>query len=172
MRRFALPSFGLCLAWIFAVPVLADVRPHALFSDNMVLQRDQALPIWGTAEKGEEITVKIADQTVTTKAGEDGKWKVTLQKLKVGDPLEMIVKGSSGDEIKVKNATGQILQRRSKPHTLTIHDIDQVFAQLGTHAAGLLPPCRLPQLAAHHGIGGGTHQAVGRTIRFQKAAIR
>jgi sialate O-acetylesterase len=84
-------------------PLFSAVKLPRIIGDNMVLQRDQALPIWGPAEKGEEITVKIADQTVTTKAGADGKWKVSLKKLKVGDPLEMTVRGSSGDEIKVKN---------------------------------------------------------------------
>jgi sialate O-acetylesterase len=81
----------------------AGVKLPAVIGDNMVLQRDQPLPIWGWADKGEEVTVAIAGQTQSAKAGEDGRWKVTLDKLKVGEPLEMTVKGSSGEEIKVKN---------------------------------------------------------------------
>ena len=34
------------------------------------------MPVWGWADKGEEVTVTIAGQTLTAKAGDDGRWKV------------------------------------------------------------------------------------------------
>src|SRR5262249_28157991 len=40
----------------------ADVKPHALFSDNMVLQRDLQVPVWGTADEGEKVTVRLQNQ--------------------------------------------------------------------------------------------------------------
>ena len=40
----------------------------------MVLQREQANPIWGKADSGESITVNIHDQSQTTTAGTDG-WR-------------------------------------------------------------------------------------------------
>ena len=33
----------------------ADVTPHPLFADNMVLQRGVDIPVWGTADPGEEV---------------------------------------------------------------------------------------------------------------------
>ncbi len=84
-------------------PLQAAVKLAGVFGDNMVLQRDMPVPVWGWADKVEEVTVSIADQTHTAKAGEDGRWKVTLDKLKVGEPLEMTVKGSSGEETKFSN---------------------------------------------------------------------
>ncbi len=87
----------------------AAVKLPALIGDNMVLQRGQPVHIWGWADKGEEVTVTVAGQTLTAKAGDDGRWKVTLDKLTVGRPLEMTVKGSSGNAITVKNiAVGEV----------------------------------------------------------------
>ena len=87
----------------------AAVKLPALFGDNMVLQRGQPVPIWGWADKGEEVTVTVAEQQHTAKAGDDGRWKVTLDKLAVGQPLEMTVQGSSGNTITLKNiAVGEV----------------------------------------------------------------
>jgi sialate O-acetylesterase len=61
--------------------VLADVKPASLFGDHMVLQRDMPVPVWGTAEQGETITVGFAGFSETAKANADGKWKVILPAL-------------------------------------------------------------------------------------------
>jgi sialate O-acetylesterase len=98
--------------WVVALALLlssasaalrAEVKLAGVFGDNMVLQRDMAVPVWGWADKGEEITVQIAGQTKTAKAGDNGRWQVTLDKLQVGEPLEMTVKGSTGEERKLSN---------------------------------------------------------------------
>ena len=41
---------------------LADVTLPAIFSDHMVLQRDQKVPVWGFADDGEKVTVSFAGQ--------------------------------------------------------------------------------------------------------------
>jgi len=79
------------------------VKLPAVIGDNMVFQRDMPVPIWGWADKGEEVTVSVAGQTLSTKAGDDGRWKVVLAKFNVGQPLTMTVKGSSGNTITVKD---------------------------------------------------------------------
>lgn len=48
------------------------------FTDGVVLQRDRAVPIWGSAEPGKKIKVEFAGNLVTTSVSEDGKWKVEL----------------------------------------------------------------------------------------------
>jgi sialate O-acetylesterase len=83
--------------------VAAAVRLPAVFSEYMVLQRGQPVPIWGWAENGEEIVLNLNAQTRTTKAGPDGRWKVVFAKLDVGQPLQLTVKGSSGNSIVVPN---------------------------------------------------------------------
>jgi sialate O-acetylesterase len=80
----------------------AAVKLPSVIGDNMVLQRGQAVPIWGWAEKGEEVTVGIAGQTVSAKADDQGRWKVCLAKLETGGPLEMTIKAPSGN-VTLKN---------------------------------------------------------------------
>jgi sialate O-acetylesterase len=71
------------LAVVLAVsPALfADVTPATLFQDHAVLQRGKPVPVWGTADAGEQVTVTFADQSKSTVAGQDGRWSVTLDPL-------------------------------------------------------------------------------------------
>jgi sialate O-acetylesterase len=85
------------------VAASAAVKLPAVIGENMVLQRGQPAPIWGWADPGEQVSVTVAGQTVPTRAGKDGKWKVTLPKLDVGGPLQMTVKGSAGAAIVLRN---------------------------------------------------------------------
>lgn len=71
-----------CLSLLFAAGVSAEVKPAALFSDHMVLQRGMSAPIWGTAEPGEALKVTLNRQTRSTTAGADGRWILRLRKLK------------------------------------------------------------------------------------------
>ncbi len=74
--------------------LLAEVKPNSLFTDGAVLQRDQAIPVWGTARDGEEITVELSDQKVSTTA-ENGTWRVNLKPLAAGGPFTMKVSGDN-----------------------------------------------------------------------------
>ena len=47
----------------------------------MVLQQGQPIPVWGTADAGEEVTVQFAGQSRTARADADGSWRVTLDPL-------------------------------------------------------------------------------------------
>ena len=79
----------------------ALVKPNSLFSNNMVLQRGVSVPIWGTANDGEKVTVEFNGQKVTTVA-KDGKWKVSLKALKANSkPQTMTITGEN--TIKIEN---------------------------------------------------------------------
>lgn len=86
----------MALAWLsmslafFAMPAAAKVKPHALFSDGAVLQQGMEIPVWGTADAGEAIVVKLAGQERTTSA-KDGKWMVKFDKLTAGGPHELAI---------------------------------------------------------------------------------
>ena len=80
--------------------VQADVKLPKVIASHMVLQQKLPLPIWGTADAGEDVTVSIGDNTASTKAGADGKWSVKLKAITAGGgPLELVVKGKN--EIKL-----------------------------------------------------------------------
>jgi len=54
------------------------VELDSLFSDNVVLQQNKPLPIWGAGRDGEKITVKLGERTATVSGG---KWSVRLNAL-------------------------------------------------------------------------------------------
>jgi sialate O-acetylesterase len=85
---------------VFTAIVSAEVKLPNVIGNGMVLQRDLPVPIWGWAEKGEKISVSFAGQTKTTKAGDDGKWMIKLDKLEANAKASSLtVKGSN--EIKL-----------------------------------------------------------------------
>jgi sialate O-acetylesterase len=74
--------------------LFAEIRPNPLFSDGAVLQRDQAVPIWGTARDGEKVTVELCGQKATTVA-EKGVWRVELKPLRAGGPFTLTFTGDN-----------------------------------------------------------------------------
>lgn len=62
------------MAVMAAGTVFANVTPAKIFSSNMVLQRDKVVPVWGTADAEEEVTVSFAGQVVKVKADTNGDW--------------------------------------------------------------------------------------------------
>jgi sialate O-acetylesterase len=72
-----------------------DVKLPAVFGSHMVLQRDQKDRVWGWAQPGEEVTVEIAGQSKSAKAGPDEAWQVTLDPMAAGGPHIMTIKGKN-----------------------------------------------------------------------------
>ena len=68
--------------WIGLIVVLsliasnasAEVKLPALFTDHMVVQRDQPLKIWGWADPSESVVVSIGNSKATAVADAAGKW--------------------------------------------------------------------------------------------------
>ena len=81
-------------AIVIASTVQAEVKPNPLFGDHAVLQRGQPVPVWGTADEGEEVTVEFAGQKATTRAV-GGKWRVELKPLEAGGPFTMTISGEN-----------------------------------------------------------------------------
>ena len=102
MKKYSLYN-GLTLLFlvVYLAKGFAIVKPNSLFSNNMVLQRGVSVPIWGTANEGEKVTVEFNGQKVTTET-KDGKWKLNLKALKANNkPQTMIITGEN--TIKIEN---------------------------------------------------------------------
>ncbi len=54
----------------------------AIFGDHMVLQQEMKVPVWGTANPGEPVTVMAGDHSGVATTGADGKWRVDLAPLR------------------------------------------------------------------------------------------
>ena len=77
----------------------AKVKLPALISDGMVLQREQPIKVWGTADAGESVQVKFLKNATptgvkggklkvayTVTADANGRWPLTLPAMKPGGP--------------------------------------------------------------------------------------
>jgi sialate O-acetylesterase len=99
MRSLAKPRVRHCglLLWVSLVtvgsvqaPAHADVTLHGLFTDNMVLQRDSPVAIYGCGDEGESVTVRVGDGTASTTV-RSGTWKVVLPPMQAGGPHTLLV---------------------------------------------------------------------------------
>jgi len=80
----------------------AELKPHELFTDNMVIQRDREAPVWGTAAAGSEVVVALGETAVKATADKDGKWMAKLPAAKAANKLELKIEGD-GKKIAYKN---------------------------------------------------------------------
>jgi len=88
-------------SFVFATALHAEIKLPSIIGDGMVLQQKQANPIWGWDMPGTEVTVIFGSQTKTGKAGDDGKWTVTLDPLEASaEPVTMTFHGTGLKEAK------------------------------------------------------------------------
>jgi sialate O-acetylesterase len=105
--RLLAPLGALALLFL-AAPRAAAADPAPLtvaplFSDHAVLQRDKAVPVWGTASPGAEVTVQFHGNVGRATAGPDGRWMARIGPFPASaDPSDLVITG---------------------PATLTLHDI-------------------------------------------------
>ena len=78
MQLPTLPLFVASILSLGSVALQADVTLPNIFGDHMVLQREHANPVWGKANAGETVSVRIDEQTHTTTATAEGTWRVEL----------------------------------------------------------------------------------------------
>jgi sialate O-acetylesterase len=87
----------LALATTLAALPLHAVEMCWIFGNNMVLQADRPLPIWGQGKPGEEVGVAFAGQEKKTTADSDGEWRVVFDALPANPKGQtMKVSASSG----------------------------------------------------------------------------
>ena len=89
-KAYILLLFICPMAALFANPRLPKI-----FSDGMVLQRNQPIPLWGWADAKEKITIHFDKQTKMVKADKDGKWMVKLDAEIAGGPYQLEVVGKT-----------------------------------------------------------------------------
>ncbi len=80
-------AISILLPFSFFQTASAQLQPAAVFSSNMVLQRDKPAPVWGRATPGTKVTVRFMKQQVSTQSDTAGYWKVVLKAMKANtDP--------------------------------------------------------------------------------------
>lgn len=74
--------------------VHADVRLHRLFSDNMVLQRGETIPVWGWGDEGETVSVTLNNAVQETQVDDEGEWQVEFASMEAGGPYTLEVESN------------------------------------------------------------------------------
>ncbi|HEX8548679.1 MAG TPA: sialate O-acetylesterase [Cytophagaceae bacterium] len=74
---------------------LAEVTIPSFISNNMVLQRDTELKIWGWASNEETVTVIFNGITRQADADQNHEWIVTFPPMQADGSLEMIIEGEN-----------------------------------------------------------------------------
>lgn len=80
----------------------AALKLGSTFSDNMVLQRNQNVVVWGEADPGKKVQVQLGDESSTALSDAAGHWRVSLKPLPVGGPYTARIT-SGPDSIILKN---------------------------------------------------------------------
>jgi sialate O-acetylesterase len=81
--------------WWISLPCSANILLPKIFGDNMVLQRNKPITIWGYAESNERVTVQFRQQTRKTRADKSGKWVVVFSPEEAGGPFDLTLTGKN-----------------------------------------------------------------------------
>jgi sialate O-acetylesterase len=82
--------------------ISGKIKMPVIFQNNMVLQRDKDVSIWGFAGAGEKIEITLNNEHYSALTGKDGKWRTNLSPHKAGGPYEIILNGKT-NAIVLKN---------------------------------------------------------------------
>ena len=89
---------------LFSLNLSAQLALPSIFSENMVLQRDAKIPVWGKSKPHAQVTVTFLNQKKIAIADYDGNWKVELEPVPANfNPQILSIESSGGDKIVFKN---------------------------------------------------------------------
>ena len=101
--RLTLLLLVFCIELFASCIKKSDIVLASLFQDNMVLQQQSKVPIWGWAEPNSEINIYSSwnDKTIATKSDSSGKFTANLETIAAGGPFQIEI--SSANKLVLKN---------------------------------------------------------------------
>lgn len=126
---------GLML-WLLCTPLLAadakSLRLSEVFTDHLVLQREQPLRIWGWGAPGKEVAVTFAEQTVVAKVADDGAWQVELKPLAASSDGRELTVRSEGEALVVRDVlVGEVwLASGQSNMAMTVGDVAKQLVEV------------------------------------------
>ncbi len=95
-KTFLLIGLAFTLVHIKAQkPSGENIQLPKIFSNHMVLQQQEPIRIFGTADPKGTVVVRLNDHKTSTKVDKTGKWLLELPAMEAGGPFELRVKGKS-----------------------------------------------------------------------------
>ncbi|TRX66093.1 MULTISPECIES: sialate O-acetylesterase [Carboxylicivirga] len=74
----------------------SKVKPHGLFTNNMVIQQRVMAPVWGSANPGEKVQVSASwGESAHTTTDENGNWILHIKTPEAGGPFQITIKGEN-----------------------------------------------------------------------------
>lgn len=98
----------LAMLYMGAMECDAKVTLPRILSPGMVVQREHPVVLWGKADPGETVTVKITDSRnktvgprkgISVTAGDDGQWRAEYSELKAGGPYTITINDITIDNV-------------------------------------------------------------------------
>jgi sialate O-acetylesterase len=90
LKRVLLGCLPIVLLFAVANAAISEeLRVANIFTDNMVLQRNQEFSIWGWGSPSTPVTVKLKKQTATVSADQQGRWEAKFKAIDLGDPFSI-----------------------------------------------------------------------------------
>lgn len=73
----------------------AKISLPYFFSDNMVIQRDKPVKLWGWSATKKEFSIELASVKKKVKPAKDGSWKIEFPAIKAGGPYQINFEGDT-----------------------------------------------------------------------------
>lgn len=91
------------LSILAPIALCAKVRLPSVIGDNMVLQREDNVRLWGWSEPGKTVQVQTgwSSRIHRTKSDRDGKWELTVATPEAGGPYEIVF--NDGEALTIGN---------------------------------------------------------------------
>ena len=100
MKKINVLILTLAVSCVFSERMMA-VKLNSLFTDNAVFQRAVEVPVWGTGDNDEKVSMEFNGQKLETTV-KDGKWMLKLKPMKENStPQNMVISGKN--TVTVKN---------------------------------------------------------------------
>ena len=110
-----------------------------IFSKSMVLQRGMPVPIWGTAEPGQPVTVSVQGAQASATADDAGSWRCVLPELAASDAETLVAEGPDG-RIEVSDvAVGEVFVAGGQSNM-------ELWMRYECHLAEVVPTCENPRI--------------------------
>jgi sialate O-acetylesterase len=113
-----------CLTSLAPAVALAELRLASVFTDNMVLQRECKVPIWGTADPGTTVDVRLGDLRATATSDSAGHWALEFDSMPTNSkPQPLVVTAGRSTVTRANVVVGDVwLCSGQSNMQMTLHD--------------------------------------------------
>ncbi len=86
---------GLMIWLCLPATAMAEIHVAKVFGDNMVLQRNEVVNVWGWGTPGERLTLAINDREFKGRVNREGSWLIEIGKFSAGGPYDLQLRGQN-----------------------------------------------------------------------------